>query len=94
MVKSVMEYNDKANNNDSIEEDKTDKTSKTIKIWVQHKLGSCPVGDTSLVIAVGSPHRKEWYEACEKMLEMVKLYVPIWKKEYFADDTYEVETME
>lgn len=50
---------------------------------VYHRLGTVPVGQPSIVIAVSSPHRKEAFEACESMLEEVKLKAQIWKREYY-----------
>ena len=35
------------------------------------------------VIAVSSPHRKEAFVACEKILEDVKKKAQIWKREYY-----------
>ena len=51
---------------------------------VYHRLGTVPVGEASIVIAVSSPHRKEAFQACENILEEVKLKAQIWKREYYA----------
>jgi molybdopterin synthase catalytic subunit len=50
------------------------------KIVVQHKLGSCPVGDVSIAIIVSSVHRKESLEAVHFLIDELKDKVPIWKK--------------
>jgi molybdopterin synthase catalytic subunit len=39
---------------------------------VHHRLGTVPVGEASIVIAVSSRHRKESFVACELILEEVK----------------------
>ncbi|KAI5121289.1 hypothetical protein M0805_002332 [Coniferiporia weirii] len=54
-----------------------------------HRLGTVPVGEPSIVIAVSSPHRKEAFRACEFILEEVKLKAQIWKKEYYDGEREE-----
>lgn len=54
-----------------------------IRSAVHHRLGEVPVGQPSIVIAVSSPHRREAFEACEFILEEVKLKAQIWKREYY-----------
>jgi len=56
-------------------------------LW--HRLGTVPVGEPSIVIAVSSPHRREAFRACEHILEEVKLKAQIWKREYFEGDREE-----
>jgi molybdopterin synthase catalytic subunit len=57
-----------------------------LKSVVVHRLGSVPVGQTSVIIAVSSPHRREAFEACEWILERVKKDVQVWKREWYARD--------
>lgn len=57
--------------------------SALIKCAVYHRLGTVPVGEPSIVIAVSSPHRKEAFVACEFILEEVKRKAQIWKREYY-----------
>jgi molybdopterin synthase catalytic subunit len=52
-------------------------------------LGTVPVGEPSIVIAVSSPHRKEAFVACELILEEVKLKAQIWKREYYEGSNEE-----
>ena len=54
-----------------------------ISCAVHHRLGAVPVGEPSIVIAVSSPHRKEAFVACERILEDVKEKAQIWKREYY-----------
>lgn len=56
------------------------------KVAIHHRLGECPVGETSIVIAVSSPHRREAFEACEFILEEVKKKSQIWKREWYAEE--------
>lgn len=55
-----------------------------LKSVVVHRLGSVPVGQTSIIIAVSSPHRREAFETCEWILERVKKDVQVWKREWYA----------
>lgn len=55
-------------------------------IAVVHRLGTVPVGEESILIAVSSPHRKEAWLAGEECLEEVKARAEIWKLERFVDD--------
>ena len=50
-----------------------------------HRLGTVGIGESSIVIAVSSPHRDTCYEASRYAIEEVKRTVPIWKKEIWAD---------
>ncbi|CAL1695667.1 unnamed protein product [Somion occarium] len=56
---------------------------------VHHRLGTVPVGEPSIVIAVSSPHRKEAFHACEYILEEVKLKAQIWKREFYEGEREE-----
>lgn len=57
-----------------------------ISCAVHHRLGTVPVGEPSIVIAVSSPHRKEAFVACEQILEEVKQRAQIWKREYYEGE--------
>lgn len=49
-------------------------------ILIQHKLGPCPVKETSIAIIISSAHRKESLEAVHFAIDELKRKVPIWKK--------------
>ena len=55
------------------------------KIAVVHRLGSVPVGEASVMIAVACGHRAEAFEACRWLIDTLKKDVPIWKKDVFED---------
>lgn len=59
------------------------KVSAVLRCSLHHRLGTVPVGEPSIVIAVSSPHRKEAFIACELILEEVKRKVQIWKREFY-----------
>ena len=52
---------------------------------VHHRLGSCAVGEISVVIAVSCAHRAEAFEACRFLIDQLKTTVPIWKKDVYRD---------
>jgi molybdopterin synthase catalytic subunit len=55
------------------------------KVAIVHKLGECPVGEESVVIAVSAKHRKAAWEAGEEALELTKDRAEIWKLERFEE---------
>lgn len=58
-------------------------------IVVEHRLGQLEVGDCSVAIAVGHPHRGRAFEAARYVIEELKQRVPIWKREHYVDGTRE-----
>ena len=58
---------------------------------IVHRVGTLGIGEASVVIAVGSPHRGESFDACRYVIDRVKQEVPIWKKEVFTDGEEWVE---
>ena len=50
---------------------------------VHHRTGRLAIGEASVAIAAGSPHRADAFAACRYAIERVKQIVPIWKHEYF-----------
>ena len=58
---------------------------------IVHRVGTLGIGEASVVVAVGSPHRGESFEACRYVIDRVKEEVPIWKKEVFTDGEEWVE---
>jgi len=53
------------------------------RLAIVHRLGRLEIGDTSVLIAVSSPHRAAAFDACRYAIDTLKRAVPIWKKEYF-----------
>lgn len=56
---------------------------------IVHRIGSVPVGEASVAIAVSTPHRASSFEAAEWLINTLKTEVPIWKRECFADGSQE-----
>jgi len=61
------------------------------RVAMTHRVGRLAVGEPSVVIAVGTPHRKQAFEACEYAIDRLKEEVPIWKKEIGPDGEEWVE---
>lgn len=58
---------------------------------IRHRLGRLAVGETSVVIAAATPHRREAFQVCRYAIERVKQIAPIWKHEFFEDGAAWVE---
>jgi len=56
-------------------------------IRICHSTGKVPVHKASVVIAVGSDHRDDAFRACRFLIDLLKLQVPIWKQEIWANGT-------
>lgn len=54
-------------------------------IAVVHRLGTVPVGETSVFIAVSAVHRADALDACKFLIDELKASVPIWKKEVYTN---------
>ncbi len=63
-------------------------------VAIAHRVGRLEVGETSLVVAVASPHRREAFAACQYSVDRIKQTVPIWKKEFFEGGEVWVESPE
>jgi len=58
-------------------------------VAVSHRIGQLQVGDAALVAAVSAAHRGEAFAACERLVDIVKQRLPIWKRQVFPDGTDE-----
>ncbi|XP_065340421.1 molybdopterin synthase catalytic subunit isoform X2 [Cloeon dipterum] len=56
-------------------------------IAIYHRLGTVPVCEASVVIAISSEHRTESLEAVQYTINTLKGQVPIWKKEVYDDQS-------
>jgi molybdopterin synthase catalytic subunit len=57
----------------------------TNRVIIHHRVGRLNIGEISVVIAVGCPHRSEAFDACRYGIDTLKHNAPIWKKEHWAD---------
>jgi molybdopterin synthase catalytic subunit len=50
-----------------------------------HRVGLLEIGECAVWIGVASKHRDEAFKACRYIIDEIKIRLPIWKKEYYAD---------
>ncbi|HSI27131.1 MAG TPA: molybdenum cofactor biosynthesis protein MoaE [Aeromicrobium sp.] len=50
-----------------------------------HRVGELDVGDLAVVVAASAGHRSDAFEAGRRLIDEIKLEVPIWKHQMFAD---------
>jgi molybdopterin synthase catalytic subunit len=55
------------------------------RVVIHHRTGSLTIGEISVLVAVGCPHRSEAFEACRFGIDSLKHQAPIWKKEHWRD---------
>jgi molybdopterin synthase catalytic subunit len=65
------------------------KFDRSANIFLEHAKGYVPVGDISILLAVGSKHRDEAFKICRYILEEIKHKSPIWKKEHYTEGNEE-----
>ncbi|HEV8561151.1 MAG TPA: molybdenum cofactor biosynthesis protein MoaE [Actinophytocola sp.] len=58
-------------------------------VAVSHRVGALKIGDIALACAVSADHRREAFEACADLVDQVKLRLPVWKHQIFADGSDE-----
>ncbi|MBU6229568.1 MAG: molybdenum cofactor biosynthesis protein MoaE [Cyanobacteria bacterium REEB459] len=57
------------------------------QVVIHHRIGRLYIGDISVVVAIGCPHREEAFAACQYAIDTLKHTAPIWKKEWYDDGT-------
>jgi molybdopterin synthase catalytic subunit len=62
------------------------------RVIALHRVATCNVGEPTVVVACGAPHRAEALEACRWIIDTIKDTVPIWKREVYADGSSWVGT--
>jgi MoaE-MoaD fusion protein len=50
-------------------------------VAVEHRIGTVALSEPSVVIAVSAPHRGEAFNGARQIIDVLKLKVPIWKRE-------------
>jgi molybdopterin synthase catalytic subunit len=60
-----------------------------LRVAAAHRIGPLVVGDVALVAAVSAAHRGEAFAACERLVDLIKQTVPIWKRQQLADGATE-----
>ena len=76
-------------------EKEADRISQTVmkafsdvrEVTIIHSVGLVKAGEFSLFIMISAGHRDQAMRACRHALEMIKENLPVWKKEFFDDET-------
>lgn len=55
------------------------------RVVIHHRTGKLKIGEISVLVAVGCPHRGEAFAACQFAIDTLKHNAPIWKKEHYQD---------
>jgi molybdopterin synthase catalytic subunit/molybdopterin converting factor small subunit len=53
------------------------------EIAIHHRVGRVQLGEPSVVIAVSAAHRADALAACKDAIDILKIDVPLWKKEVY-----------
>jgi molybdopterin synthase catalytic subunit len=51
----------------------------------EHRIGRLDLGDVAVWIGVTAVHRGPAFDACQYIINELKVRVPIWKKEHYTD---------
>jgi len=51
----------------------------------EHRVGSVPLGEPAVVVAVSAGHREEAFAGAREAIDRIKAEAPIWKREVKAD---------
>jgi MoaD family protein len=62
-----------------------------IDVTIIHRVGTLPVGEDIVLIAVAAVHRDEAFRSCRFCIDELKRVAPIWKKETTPDGEVWVE---
>ena len=60
-----------------------------VAVAAAHRVGELRIGDVALFAAASAAHRAEAFDACERLVDLIKQEVPIWKRQHFSDGVSE-----
>jgi len=58
-----------------------------VKLVIIHATGAKQPGEPVVITGVSSAHRDASFEACRFLIDELKRTVPIWKKEFYEDNS-------
>lgn len=67
--------------------DEAEQQWPVLRACLLHRLGEVPIADASVIVGTSTPHRADAFEAARFLIDRLKLQVPIWKREHWADGT-------
>lgn len=56
---------------------------------IVHRIGPVEIGESSIMVAVSTPHRVDSFQAAQWLVDQLKERVPIWKREHWTDGNQE-----
>jgi MoaE-MoaD fusion protein len=56
-----------------------------VGVAVEHRVGSVPLGEPSVVVAVAAAHRGEAFDGARAIIDRIKAEAPLWKEEETPD---------
>ena len=60
-------------------------------VAVEHRTGTVPLGEPSVIVAASAPHRGEAFAGARALIDRVKAEAPIWKVELTAEGARRVD---
>ena len=57
----------------------------------EHRIGTVPLGEPSVIVAVSAPHRGEAFAGAREAIDRIKAEAPIWKREVEGGERTAVE---
>ena len=52
-------------------------------IAIHHRIGRVELSETTVIVAVSSPHRSDAFDAARFSIDTLKQSVPMWKREFW-----------
>ena len=65
-----------------------------LRVLAWHRVGAMTPADSIVLVGVSAKHRREAFDACECLMDLVKTRVPLWKKLSGVDGEHWVEARE
>lgn len=62
-----------------------------LRVYIAHRVGRLSPAEASILIGVASAHRRAALEACDFLIEFLKVQVPVWKREVDEDGEHWVD---
>ena len=59
------------------------------RVAAEHRSGLLELTEVAVVVGVAAAHRAEAFEACRYIIDQIKVRLPIWKKEHYANGAAE-----
>jgi len=54
-----------------------------VAIAIHHRIGRVELSETTVIVAVSSPHRSDAFDAARFSIDTLKKTVPMWKREFW-----------